>query len=284
MTTNNNNHTNPHSQEDALRRSDDDLLLESASTIDTTTGTTKEPATTTTTPASPSSSLFVPLTMGGSSGRTHIPSAASKALLDDIPLSRLEQMTNCFYETAFQDTTLDTFIRDHNDPHGERFAKWIHQKLTGSNVWDQERHTRSKQPVTLAHDYQHVVHDRSSAHAAAWYSPKRPQSDVGRKFQLDECRVWMRLHFWALRRVLGTGAFADYYVRFIGHFVRVYEVEARKFARESWRWSEDPTNIETYLRTHTMSDVLGLSVDEALAQLPTHEANDPLWPYNQTPQ
>ena len=43
----------------------------------------------------------------------------------------------------------------------------------------------------------------------------------------------MRLHFWAARE---TGAFdhegfADYYVRFIGHFVSVYERAAPPFAK-----------------------------------------------------
>ena len=50
-------------------------------------------------------------------------------------------------------------------------------------------------------------------------------------FKLDDCRVWMRLHFWAAREAgLFEGekaAFGDYYVRFIAHFVRVYEASVR---------------------------------------------------------
>lgn len=48
-----------------------------------------------------------------------------------------------FYEVAFEDATLDKFLRSHDDPHGDRFAKWIHQKLSGSNVWDKDRSQRS---------------------------------------------------------------------------------------------------------------------------------------------
>jgi hypothetical protein len=228
---------------------------------------------------------FVPLTMGGS-GRTHMVSDDSRSLVDDeVTLEDLERMTSLFYDKAFADPTLDQFIRSHTDPHGSRFAKWIHQKLSGSTVWDHDRQIRDLRPVTLAQGVRHVVHDRSSAHAGAWYSPKRPSVDVGRHFQLDECRVWMRLHFWALREsglMVKSPSFADFYVRFIAHFVRVYESTAPAFARDSLRWSENPTNVETYLANgRRMVDVLGLTAEEAEAQLPESEANDFVWPYNQ---
>ena len=35
----------------------------------------------------------------------------------------------------------------------------------------------------------------------------------------------------------------DYYVRFIGHFVSVYERNAPPFARESARWSQTQANL-----------------------------------------
>ena len=228
---------------------------------------------------------FVPLTMGGESGRTHVVSNESRQLiLDEVTLDDLMKMTSLFYEKVFQDPTLDKFIRDRSDPHGIRFAKWIHQKLSGSHVWDADRQARNLQPVTLANNIQHVVHDRSSAHAAAWYSPKRPSQEVGRHFQLDECRVWMRLHFWALREsgiINKSPSFADYYIRFIGHFVRVYESTAPNFARDSFRWSADPSNIETYIRNGCrMDDVLNLSLSKAKKQISSVEANDHVWPYH----
>ena len=134
------------------------------------------------------------------------------------------------------------------------------------------------------------AHDRSSAHFAAWHSPKRSPEKWGDHFKLDECRVWMRLHFWAAREAGifdNSPAFADYYVKFIGHFVSVYERTAPPFARESARWSANPDNIERYIENgRTMSDVLGLSLDEALAQLPEAErgysgssAQVLKWPY-----
>ena len=219
---------------------------------------------------------FVPLRMGGNGG-THKPSSASASLIDEVPLEKLQDMTERFYEKAFQDDTLDKFIRSHDDPHGTRFAKWIHQKLSGSQVWDNDRQARGRHCP---------VHDRTSAHVAAWYSPKRPAQERGRHFELDECRVWMRLHFWAMREsglMEFSPSFADYYVRFIAHFVRVYESSAPMFARDSLRWSADTKNIQTYLDNgRKMKDVLGLSLEESMQQIPDEEIDDITWPYNQT--
>jgi hypothetical protein len=262
-----------------LRLSDGDLEEE----YNTHTANRTDPSSTTTSTTamvtSPRPFRFIPLRMGGNGG-THVFSRESKALLTrEVSLADLERMTQLFYDKAFADVTLDQFIRSHQDPHGSRFAKWIHQKLTGSHVWDDDRHQRDKTPVNVAGGQIAVVHDRSSAHAAAWYSPKRPRQQVGRHFQLDECRVWMRLHFWALREsglVAQSPSFADYYIRFIAHFVRVYESKAPVFARDSRRWSANPENIDRYLKDgRQMKDVLGLSVSRALRQIPEDEYQNP---------
>ena len=227
---------------------------------------------------------FVPMKMGGRGG-THVPSPASKNLLEtEVSLQDLQRMTNKFYEFAFQDETLDKFIRSHEDPHGERFAKWIYQKLSGVRIWDEDRQTRDLTPHRVAGGRTSVVHDRTSAHVAAWHSPKRPTNEVGRHFNLEECRVWMRLHFWAMREsgvVQQSPSFADYYVRFIGHFVSVYEGSATMFARESFRWSANPDNITKYINDgRTMKDVLGKSYWDAINDLPEVESDDDNWPYN----
>lgn len=225
---------------------------------------------------------FVPLRMGGRNGRTHVPTTDSLALIDEIGgLSTLKEMTTSFYKKAFRDATLDKFIRSHDDPHAKRFAGWIHQKLTGSSVWDKDRASRSDEPVEVANGYTIVVNDRTSAHVAAWHSTKRQANDVGRHFKLDECRVWMRLHFWAMRECVGdtSPSFTDYYVRFIGHFVSVYEGQAPTFARDSYRWSASPSNIKDYLDSGRMDDVLGVTIGRALGQIPENEANDTTWPH-----
>ena len=74
-------------------------------------------------------------------------------------------------------------------------------------------------------------------------------------------------------------AFTDFYVRFIGHFVSVYEGSAPTFARDSY--SGNPDNIQEYINNgRTMKDVLGLSLGQALKQIPDGEANDTVWPYS----
>jgi hypothetical protein len=269
-----------------LRASDDDLIQEAKGLSRTTASSDVE---------HPSAScpfandnniipMFVPLTING---RSHVASnKTSSIVMANITVEDLTRMTERFYELAFCDQTLDPFLRSHDDPHASRFAKWIYQKLVrGSTAWDKDRQSRDLTPVVLAGGTQHVVHDRSSAHVAAWYSSKRSPSIVGRHFQLDECRVWMRLHFYALRETLMKShpTFADYYVRFIAHFVRVYEGTAPSFARDSFRWSAEPENIKTYIRNgRVMKDVLGLALDEAQSQIPASELFDYEWPYNKT--
>merc|ERR1712157_304722 len=121
-----------------------------------------------------------------------------------------------------------------------------------------------------------VAHDRSTAHFAAWNSPKRPADRRGDHFIPEDARVWMRIHFWAAREVglfePQHAAFMDYYIRFIGHFISVYSSKAPPFTRESARWSSNQQNIDRYLANgNTMIDVLGRSVQDALDDLPVGE-------------
>jgi hypothetical protein len=100
----------------------------------------------------------------------------------------------------------------------------------------------------------------------------------------------MRLHFWALREeglVADCPAFADYYVRFIAHFVSVYERTAPPFAREALRWSADAGNVAAYEATGRMADLdEGKSLADQRQGLPPHERDYTgssaallLWPY-----
>lgn len=218
-------------------------------------------------------------------GFTHTANAQTRGLVESVDVLKF---TSLFYEKAFADPHIDKFIREHDDHHGQRFAAWITEKFGCGRPWTQERATRPSCPFS-AHGYRiNSAHDRSSAHLAAWHSPKREAEKWGEHFKLDDCRVWMRLHFWAAREagVLET-PFGDYYVRFIAHFVSVYERSAPPFARDSARWSADPANIKAYLDNgRTMPDIMGLSLRDALRQLPENErsytgsgAAVKLWPY-----
>jgi hypothetical protein len=134
-------------------------------------------------------------------------------------LDALRRFTSLFYEKAFADPVLDKFIRSHDDPHGERFATWIAEKMGVGTPWSDERRTAgSRCPFHDARMGEMLVHDRSSAHFAAWHSPKRGPAQFGRHFNLEECRLWMRLHFSAAREAgvfAASPRFADYYVRLI---------------------------------------------------------------------
>ena len=212
----------------------------------------------------------------------HAPTEGSVWLLEEVGAAQVHAMTHAFYKKAFADPHLTRFFRDKTDPHAERLANWIVEKMGGGSPWTSERRTRPQKVVALAGGHKHVVHDRSSAHVAAWYAPAREPEKVGQHFQLDDSRVWMRLMFWAAREagLLRHPHFADWYVRFIGHFVRVYERKAPAFARESMRWSEEAARPAAYEAAgRRMPDVVGVTPTEALKQLPPEERHDGAWPY-----
>jgi hypothetical protein len=87
-------------------------------------------------------------------------------------------------------------------------------------------------------------------------SIKRDPSVRGRHFTLNETRVWMRLHFWSVREcgLSRHQAFWNWYIQFIGHFVKHYSSKAVQYTGidADWSVSEDTTRI--YERNHTMED------------------------------
>lgn len=140
-------------------------------------------------------------------GNAHQATPRSAALVADVggPAALL-RMTTHFYNLAFKDPHLDKFIRDRTDPHAQRtfnpthnpnhssrsadplartgFANWITEKLGVSQAWTDERRTRPVVPIVLANNLRTTSpHDRSTAHGAAWSSPKRDPADVGRHFE-----------------------------------------------------------------------------------------------------
>ena len=216
----------------------------------------------------------------------HKPNDATRSVLNEVGgVAGILKFTTLFYENVFADPHLDTFIRDRTENHAERFAFWIAEKLgDAAYPWTADRSKRSVCPFA-SHGLQfQTPHDRSSAHFAAWHSPKRLPGDFGVHFKLADCRVWMRVHFWSLRAsgIAETSpSFTEYYVKFIAHFVSVYEQMAPQFARESFRWSADEENVRKYLANgRVMENVLGVSDRDTLRQLPVDEnARGTDWPY-----
>ena len=163
----------------------------------------------------PDKNWFVPLYV---SDGTYQTSKETAQLLKEIGgSSAVRRMTNIFYQKCFEDPHVDQFIISHADPHFSRLADWIVEKMGGEgDVWTQERVQRSKCPVmrTLSNGAVHTVRDRTSAHVAAWWSPKRNPRDAGQHFCVHDCRVWMRLMFWSAREAgaFEHPAFADWCV------------------------------------------------------------------------
>ena len=225
----------------------------------------------------------VPLNWASGQGG-HRPSADTRLFLTEAGGSEaIRAFTNIFYRRAFADPHVDKFIRDHKDPHGERFASWILEKFGDGMPWSTERSTRKVCPYQAHGHTFDTPHDRSSAHFAAWHSPKREAQKFGQHFKLDDCRMWMRLHFWAFREAgiaQKSPSFFEYYVKFIGHFVSVYERSATTFARESARWSASSENTKFYMDNgNRMADnIIGVGLQEALRTLPEEERGGD-WPY-----
>lgn len=222
---------------------------------------------------------------------SHKSNSSTCQLVREVGLPALVHFAQVFYQKAFADAHIDQFIASHDEPHHERFALWIVEKFGDGTPWTEERRTRPKKYMKFGHKTVQVAHDRSSAHFAAWHSPKRESHKWGDHFKPDDARVWMRLHFWAAREtgLFEHKAFMEYYTRFIAHFISVYSSKAPPFTRESVRWSADPKNVQQYLDAgRMMLDVIGKNVDRALAELPAEErlytgsrAQNPAWPYEQ---
>lgn len=208
-------------------------------------------------------------------GRTHHFNVATTQLVRSVGIVKLEEFTTLFYQRQFADSHVDQFIRSHAEAHHKRFAAWIMEKFGDGTPWTDERRTRPATHLRIGHQVTQVSYDRSSSHFAAWHSPKRAPDKFGQHFKPEDARIWMRLHFWAAREVGMFDLhpeFMNYYVKFIGHFIRVYSSSAPPFTRESVRWSASPANLEEYVASgNRMSDVIGKPVDAALLELPSRE-------------
>mmetsp|Transcript_17427 Transcript_17427/g.29416 ORF Transcript_17427/g.29416 Transcript_17427/m.29416 type:complete len:263 (-) Transcript_17427:210-998(-) len=175
-------------------------------------------------------------------------SRAQSALLRDIGGGdRIREFVTRFYARAFEDKHIQPFFfaDDGATAHARRLADWIIQKMgEEGNPWSDSGRSGMRQ----------------RSHFYAWHSYKRHPSLKGQRFKLDDCRVWMRLHFWAAREcgLAVHRALWAWYTAFIGHFIAIYERTAPAYAMESADWSAHPENIELYEKQDKlMCDVVG---------------------------
>eukprot|EP00927_Polykrikos_kofoidii_P014511 TRINITY_DN16371_c0_g1_i1.p1 TRINITY_DN16371_c0_g1~~TRINITY_DN16371_c0_g1_i1.p1 ORF type:complete len:307 (+),score=56.89 TRINITY_DN16371_c0_g1_i1:61-981(+) len=179
--------------------------------------------------------VAVPLAVNG---KKYVSSQPTIDLLESIGgKDRLVLLMMRFYPKCFRDKQITKFFEDQNDPHAERLAHWVAEKMSGEPYWSSETpHRKKGQP-----------HDRTSAHFKAWRSPKRERSRYGDHFKLDDAVMWMRLMFWSCREEgLDVEPFFTWYVQFIGHFIRVYEKTAPPYTWDAAEWSTVPENLAEY--------------------------------------
>jgi truncated hemoglobin YjbI len=167
---------------------------------------------------------------------SHQVSDGTARLLKDIGGGdRIRELCTRFYARAFLDQTLTGFFfaDDGATAHGQRLADWIIQKMGGEG-----------EPWTDSGRWGM----RQVSHRSAWNSVKRDESVRGRHFKLGETRVWMRLHFWAVREcgLDRHAAFWRWYIQFIAHFAAVYDAKAPQYAAVDAEWSASDENLRNY--------------------------------------
>jgi len=191
----------------------------------------------------------------------------------------LIHVTLHFYEKFHKDRYLSQFLGGLQQPvevHARRLAFYIAEQMgEPTKPWVSDTEMRDRKVIQLANGRSAVVRDRQTAHYCAWNSVGRPAERVGRRFKLDDCRVWMRLMFWSLRDCgydEATPLFR-YMTKFIAHFIAIYETTARPFTLLESRWSANPENTRAYEHEfdHYMPDVVNVSLAAAARALPEEE-------------
>ena len=160
---------------------------------------------------------------------------------------KIQQMTTRFYAHCFDDQTLSKFMFE-NDcaaAHGKRLADWIIERMGGEGTpWADSGRTGLRQ----------------YSHYRAWNSKKRSMDDRGKRFKLDDCRIWMRLMFWSMREV-GLDqhpSFVSWFSFVIERFIGIYERTSPPYTKKDLKWSEKQKNIDEYVSNgFLMKDVVG---------------------------
>ncbi len=185
----------------------------------------------------------VPKNGGGSSynksmnSRAYLFSGRTSKLLQEIGGGdRMREMTTRFYAHCFRDHTLKKFMfeSDGAAAHGQRLADWMVEQIGGEG--------------TPWRDSGRAGNQRQISHSQAWHSERRSRKDRGKRFQLDDCRIWMRLMFLSGREVglHQFDGFWSWYVSAIQDLIGIYEFTAPPYARESDEWAENRANYEKY--------------------------------------
>mmetsp|Transcript_6632 Transcript_6632/g.10381 ORF Transcript_6632/g.10381 Transcript_6632/m.10381 type:complete len:319 (-) Transcript_6632:286-1242(-) len=176
-------------------------------------------------------------------------SPAQANLLNKIGGSaKLTKLCTRFYTKFLEDQLLRTFRieEDGPDAHGMRLADWITEKMGGEGTPATDKGRANKR------EWQHIK---------AYFAPKRDQTRQGQRFQLDDCRTWMRLMFWSAREE-GLDKFPmfwNWFLEFISFYIDIYQMTAPPYVKRDAAWSIKKDNIEKYLSDNKlMRDIIGV--------------------------
>lgn len=181
----------------------------------------------------------------------------TRYLAREIGLSKLVKLCDRFYAHCFLTPSIDQFIRDHHDPHGERLGKWLYEMMDASScVWSDDLKTRDKQPVETSAGPV-TVRDRQSAHFAAWFCTKRAKAESGKRFSCGDCVVWMRLFGLAAREegLMEHMQFLSFVESFLDRFIGFYNSSAAAHVQASLAWSADRETVARYLQRRVMAEL-----------------------------
>ena len=160
---------------------------------------------------------------------------------------RIREICTRFYARAFVDMKLKEFFFnfDGATSHAFRLANWIIEHMGGEGKpWFESGRWMS----------------REASHTEAWGNERREPELRGVPFKLIDCRVWIRLHFWAVREcgLAGHESFMRWYVTFLSYFVQIYEITAKEYVQQDSQWSGDKNNTKNYLSNgYRMVDLMG---------------------------
>eukprot|EP01080_Neovahlkampfia_damariscottae_P008899 gene8899-847_t len=162
---------------------------------------------------------------------------------------RIREFCTRFYARMFEDAHLKQFIfeTDGAEAHGKRLGDWIIEKM-GCKL--------EGEPWSESGRYG----ERQRSHYKAWNNEIRDKSVRGKHFKLDDSRIWVRLHFWAVREcgLSEHVPFWSWYKEFIEHFIGIYEYKAIAYVQKDAEWSSKKKNLQKYFHDkNMMKDVVG---------------------------
>jgi len=152
-------------------------------------------------------------------GRTYIPTVDTAQLLEAIGgVETLKAMTAVFYKRVFKDPNLSLFFQDTAEPHAERLANWVAEKMAGgdANV-DYSKANKNSSGNVLPNSTTSTMQSTFKANIEYPHNNTMEQIDHEDSIQpsasecplkqvrgvtdgIRECPIWIKHHPWTYER------------------------------------------------------------------------------------